>query len=794
MTGKARWLVAGIAAILLGAVVSFFLFFGGSFDSAVRYVDRRLAPVLSEPVTEEPAQGQAEDSPDIVKTADAPSVRPDDMLRIAGRVVAADGTPLGRVRISAYPQEKFYDSADGRFALTGISRGDTVFLRAEVDGYGPVPESPEEGRVELAEADATDVEIILGPALSISGTVVDSAGNPVMWVKVLTRRLGDAGGDWPSATSGQDGSIAIDPLSPGEYEFVFPKSGGDLNASARPQRIRVPKGESLTDVQIIFPEGEETRRTISGLVTDRGGVPIADAQISTNEREELCRTDKQGRYGAALTPRMTEVFAQHRDFSDSQHTTIASETTVANFVLPPLSAVEGRVVDARTGRPVPEFRVRARAGGRPRKGGYTLVKDPDGRFALDKVKAGKVTVSVIARGYADGSTTPGIVAPGETRRNVEVRLGVGCGVEGHVVDSAGRPVRLARVRAEGPPGTAQPSPRTSDVSDDDGYFFLAAVPAGAVRFIADHNDFVQSTTHVNIVPGTNTGVRLVLDAGARVRGRISRGGRPIEYGQAHADLPGLSRSLYSAVGADGAFEIRGVPDGIADIRIVAGRRDNAVSLTRRIQVEHGEAPELTFDLAAATARVQGRVYAAPGKVSTMLTEIRAYALDDTGELITTQGEMWSVGGFQLLLAPGEARLAVDNSKGGLRYVRVTAKEDETVKQDILLYGGATLYCDVQFPTDTPRYVHLLDGAVDIPEITPHFIDTLPARLAATASINADGQGSIPALAPGIYTVFALVSGRDPGSGAEVYRQWDSKIVEIATEDEVVALDLRQQKR
>ena len=125
--------------------------------------------------------------------------------------------------------------------------------------------------------------------------------------------------------------------------------------------------------------------------------------------------------------------------------------------------IRGRVVDAETGRSIPDFQVRyqpdqqggvrfvMRAG--PGRGRGAYEKQPfhaeDGAFVLEDVPAGRWSVEAFAAGYQSGSASGVEVGEGEAAEGVEIRLSRGGVVSGRVLESrTGRPVLDATVRAE----------------------------------------------------------------------------------------------------------------------------------------------------------------------------------------------------------------------------------------------------------------------------------------------------------------------------------------------------------
>jgi hypothetical protein len=132
---------------------------------------------------------------------------------------------------------------------------------------------------------------------------------------------------------------------------------------------------------------------------------------------------------------------------------VVEEATVTDGVevkVPPGSALKGRVTDAKSGRPVVEASVSASAAagqGGPPPGligldGGGEPTDADGRFELDGLATGKVTVRVDHPDYEDRTETVELKEGGST---VEIALSRGGTVGGTVLSATRQPVAGADV-------------------------------------------------------------------------------------------------------------------------------------------------------------------------------------------------------------------------------------------------------------------------------------------------------------------------------------------------------------
>jgi len=191
----------------------------------------------------------------------------------------------------------------------------------------------------------------------------------------------------------------------------------------------------------------------------------------------------------------------------------------------------GRVLDARTGEPIPEFRIRARKlrtlGGlnRVQPDGWLGLKDSQGRFEIDVVGPGVYQIQASAPGHAPAWTEE--VNPADAHP-ITVALSAGGGIRGRVVNGEGDPVYGASVVPLSLAGGTMP--RTKDVfvseegavQTDDGVFALNGLPAGVETLKVTHPDHAFTIVKgIQVAEGQTTdGVEIILPEGATVEGYV----------------------------------------------------------------------------------------------------------------------------------------------------------------------------------------------------------------------------------------------------------------------------------
>ena len=261
---------------------------------------------------------------------DAPRPTATRGAAISGRVLAADGkTPLRRaiVRLSssALPR-RLTVRADLQDAMrsrtfppdvTRCRRGSQAIWR----WYGRRRPFESGRRIELGTAERlTGVDIVLPASASISGVVIDDAGDRVnqMWVSAarhayrngrrapvlvtttVTNDIGEfrlsglAPGDYYIVTRQRDAEVAEFSDEPTGYGTTLYPGVSTLTAA---QPIPVTVGQQVTGVSLTVP----TSRTavITGAVVDETGRPMASQQIAVTDGPDIAGLG--GVLGSGLT-------------------------------------------------------------------------------------------------------------------------------------------------------------------------------------------------------------------------------------------------------------------------------------------------------------------------------------------------------------------------------------------------------------------------------------------------------------------------------------------------------------
>jgi protocatechuate 3,4-dioxygenase beta subunit/5-hydroxyisourate hydrolase-like protein (transthyretin family) len=511
------------------------------------------------------------------ETQDVPLVRG---ATLAGRVVGEEGAPIEGALVqvgpaAANPLEAFRrriearggarSGADGSFRLPRLRPGEDLRVEVSHDAYLDRTISG----IELASgATRPGLIVVLRRGLAVKGVVKDEEGRPLAGVEVeLDRALRVRGGrrGIGMAMIGPGAHVRRETGADGEFEFRGLEAG-DFTLTARHpgfaratvDPLRVVEDGSAEPVELVLHPGA----TISGVVHDRSGEGAAGWLVAARQagdgapgfgpaglRSEQPTGpdgaflvegavpggvyDLQAVGGVGLGPRVPDVTAPAADV----------EIRVGGS-----GQIRGQVVDAESGRPVPDFvvsyRPEARRGMRfffrtgNDRGPYAPhpFHAEDGSFVLDGVPAGRWQVRVSAEGYQGGAAAGVVVEEGGRAEGVEVRLSRGGTVSGRVLEAqTGRPILDATVEAEqsgrgaGPRYMGQ-GEGLQATTDAEGRFEITGLAPGTWTLTATHPDWSEATTTFEL-EGEAASADLRLSSGGSVSGTVLAGGRPVEGAQ-----------------------------------------------------------------------------------------------------------------------------------------------------------------------------------------------------------------------------------------------------------------------
>ena len=395
--------------------------------------------------------------------------------------------------------------------------------------------------------------VVLGPEGVIRGRVVGRLGGRGAAARVFAR-------DAAALREGDPRNLRSERVGPdGTFEIAGLRQGAAYDVS----------------IQTSF-EGEETRRGIvapadgveiltrgygrlTGRVLDAAGRPVPEFQVSLSpDRTERARTsiptisraiaDEAGVYEIDDAPAgMITVSASARGRRDAFVSRVVVEEGLTRegveVRLGRGATLKGRVVEARSGRPVPEARIEA--------DGARATSDADGLFEVEGVAPGKVHVS--AR-HADFAAARETVSIGEDGGSVDLKLPTGGSVSAIVVSSTGEPVAGARAYVASAGGGSGPAA----VAGADGRVRFRHLLPGRYTLRASEGGRTSKEVEFALAEDeSRDDLRAVFDGGATLHVSVT-GLAPTERPFLNVGVSG--RFLRAAdAGPDGRFDFKDVP-------------------------------------------------------------------------------------------------------------------------------------------------------------------------------------------------------------------------------------------
>lgn len=467
---------------------------------------------------------------------------------LTGSVVDAADAPVADALVRALPEEGSFGllpepqartDSTGRFRLRGLAAGASWRVRAFAKGLAPgeqVAMTAEPGQ------SAPPLRIVLGSGTSLTGRLVDPAGQPVPGAEaVLQPATMTSQEDELRATSEADGRFRFAHLGAGrfglriEHPGFAPAARKGLEVSGRPTAL------DLGDLRLT------PGATIEGRVTDEQRRPVEQAFISAVSSNPLSgaavsaesvRTGADGRFRiAGLTPgQRVDVHVEHPDYIPFEAPGVeAPRADPFDVILRTGRTLTGRVMDGER-RPV-QARISRLESMRMSFGGSMSsswgegtagTSDEEGRFVLGRLAAGTVDLKFEADGFR-AKTVPGIRIPEtEDPAPLEVVLEPESALEGRVLTAAGAPagglwismMRIDRQRLDLETSSGQ--------TDADGRYRIGRLGPGAYEVHAFQGRGAPPVrTKISLSAGETRRLDLTLPPGdVRVEGTEASGLEP----------------------------------------------------------------------------------------------------------------------------------------------------------------------------------------------------------------------------------------------------------------------------
>jgi len=298
---------------------------------------------------------------------------------------------------------------------------------------------------------------------------------------------------------------------------------------------------------------------ITGTVVDKGSKPIGEATVKVafyslknfsmesgtgiQESKPLeQKTKEDGRFGFKYEEGNRYVLSVEKEDYVPVAENLAEPRRDMVITLTLGGAIEGKVVDAVTLKPLDKFRIMTsqETGSAP---GMSFFKkkeidihlqsegkefsSPEGKFRVSGLSEGEYRVTSLAEGYAQSYKSGVDVKAEKTTSGILIKQQPEGGISGHVVDAIGKPIGGATIVQKNPLRSELfgelrlPQQKVLATSDPKGEFRIGGLPAGTFTLQARHTDYCPAEKEVRVNKGETTqGVEFQLVQGGRISGVV----------------------------------------------------------------------------------------------------------------------------------------------------------------------------------------------------------------------------------------------------------------------------------
>ena len=660
---------------------------------------------------------------------------------------------------------------DGSFAIEGLKPGDAYDLR--LLGATGMTEAKHS-----VTAPATDLQLVVAGNGRITGKVLDAqSGQPVtdfqvsygadrgapggMRVAMWSALSGASGAGQPVGVHSDDGSFTLEDVGAGTWSVLVTADGYQ---PAHTAGVTVEEGATRDGVEVRLSKGV----ALKGRVLDAtSGAAVANATVSlastggrpgppgplADATSNDVTTDPAGQFeldGIAAGKQTLHV--SHPDYTDATQTVdVKNEGASVEVRMVPGSAIGG-VVISDSSQPVASATVTlSQEGGAGfgflAGGGQASVTDSAGLFRFDHLGSGRYSLSA-SLGSHTSAPLEVVLQSGQSQPGVTLQLQLGVTIQGTV---SGLPEGMVAGTTVGANGANAYSQTTRVAAD--GRFEFDNVPPGVVNLRATATDPSGSTRSVTKQVEATADqpvlvADLVFDQGYSLSGRVTQSGAPVSGAMVFANLQGGGGRQASASSDDGgAYQLTGLQQGTYTVAAMSP----TIGASKRQTI--AIASDQTLDIAFPSAKIAGQVVDANGKAPLANATISITAQDPG-----------VTGGF------GQRPATTDSngqfSFSGLdegSYSLATSKPDyQTDTRTANAGDSGTDALVIELARAAGIAIRVMDGLAGVPlhGVMVRVFDAQGAGVFGPAPItlDGDGQGEIPALPPGAYTVMAAASG------------------------------------
>lgn len=517
--------------------------------------------------------------------------------RIKAKVVDGAGQPLAGAELLVSKAGRHFGGSignmdspktdrDGSASIGGLTPKVGYLIIAMYDEMAPA------GTTVFVDESGKTVETTLAlvPGTTVKGRAICSDGKPAAGWKIQPTPIWWTDLRCPSAFDIDDeGNFELENIGPGDYniQIMIPEGTRSFSGLNVMSTNLPPAGGSL-EVRVPRPSPGSVV-SISGTIHYTGERPKQGISVTAmSEKNEhhwaQVNADQDSFAIEQLTPGLYELRFESSGLKEKIIKNVKAPTENLEVELEVVGKpiLSGMVVDAVTGKPVEQFRVRARK--LRTLSGPNYVPDSqwrsqsaeDGAFSTEVVGPGVYQVQISAEGYA-WALSREINTDQDPRDGIKIELKKGITLSGQVVDESGKPISGAKViplsKAAGIMDRALSMFVTQEgaVETVDGRFSLDNLSPGKETLKATHPDYCFTVTdEFKLAEGaTPQDIRIILTTGGTVCGHVyDSEGQPAAGVQlAFQDREGYGgfgdeeagRLATTITDASGAYEVKHLP-------------------------------------------------------------------------------------------------------------------------------------------------------------------------------------------------------------------------------------------
>jgi 5-hydroxyisourate hydrolase-like protein (transthyretin family) len=543
-----------------------------------------------------------------------------------------------------------------------------------------------------------------------------------------------------SAVSNGDGTFFIGNLPVGTFAVTVVAP----NFTSDTEGVTITPGQT---VNVIFNLTSEPG-TITGIVTDENGVPLAGSVINVLLNNIIIAstfTKQNGSYSFRnLQPNTYQVTANRSGYAVSSIGAVVNSNaeTTSNLALTSLfGSISGTITDE-NGNPITQQSIQISLFDLNNGLITTLLAQPDGTYRIEQIRQGNYILTVTTRGYNAGAF--GVeVNPGEETSLNPLLTALGGTLTVRVIDAAtSNPISGVVTNIFNETGI----PITSGITDQNGIFTLQNVEEGTIVVSTVKPGYSNISQGSIIENGATTQVILAisLETGDIIGTISDINGVPLAG--AVIQIIDATRAVVTTVltQSDGAYRVLDLLPGIYTM-IVSSRGFEQRSLS--VFIEANETTVTNLPLAFEPGNVEGVVTNAASGAFVANSSVELRLISPSGPVVAST------------LSDEQGRYRFSQVQNGNYTVVATKKGFGNDSAGILVEPGSTAFADLQLApvsSSVRGTVRNADGSQPLVHTLLRLADNNGVVIAEVQT-DTNGNYLVDGLLPGEFSLSAINS-------------------------------------